>query len=91
MANPTGSVSYDKSSYHPGETMTATVSYADADSKTGVAAFDLTDAAGHVTPAQATFTVSDPVDVTPKPSNDRTWVEVAGSDTGASVKFTATA
>jgi hypothetical protein len=91
MANPTGSVAFDKASYAPGETMTATVSYADADNRTGSGAFDLTDGQGNVTHLVGTFTIADPVGVTPAAGNDRTWAKVASSDTGASVKFTATA
>lgn len=91
MASPTGSVAYDKASYAPGEKMTATVSYSDADSKTGSATFDLTDSQGNLTPVSATFTIADPVGSKANAANDRTWTKVAGSDTGASVKFTATA
>lgn len=91
MTAPTGSVTFDKSSYKPGETMTATVSYVDADTKSGTATFNLTDSQGNTTPATATFNVADPVSVAAASGNDRTWTKVAGSDTGASVKFTATA
>ena len=91
MASPTGSVSYDKSSYKPGDVMTATISYSDPDSKTGSGGFDLTDSQGNTTPIFGTFTISDPVTVKAQAANDRVWVKVAGSDTGASVKFTATA
>ena len=90
MAAPTGSVSYDKASYKPGEIITATVSYVDPDSKSWSETFNLTDSQGNLTPASATFVVSDPVSAAPA-NLARTWTKVAGSDTGASVKFTATA
>lgn len=91
MTAPTGSVTFDKTSYAPGETITATVSYQDADTKTGTAKFDLTDSQGNKTPATATFSVADPVSVASDPTNDRAWTKLANSDNGSSVKFTATA
>ncbi len=91
MASPTGSVTFDKSSYRPGEVMTATVAYADSDSSTGTAAFNLTDSGGNITPVNAVFTISDPVTIAPSGSNDRTWTAVSGSDNGATKKYTAIA
>lgn len=90
MAAPTGSVAYDKASYAPGEKITATVSYSDPDTKVWAEAFDLTDTQGNVTRASASFSVADPVNSAPA-NLARTWAKVAGSDTGASVKFTTTA
>lgn len=90
MASPTGSIAYDKASYKPGDTMTATVSYSDPDSKIATESFDLADTQGNKTTLTGTFTIADPVTVTPG-NVARTWTKVAGSDTGASVKFTATA
>lgn len=91
MTSPTGTVSFNKTSYAPGEIMTATVNFTDADSKSGTATFNLTDTQGNVTPASATFVVSDPVTVAPASGNDRTWILVAGSLTASQAKFTATA
>ncbi len=91
MATPTGSISFNKSSYRPGETVIATVSYSDSDSSTGSARFTFTDSGGNNSSVVATFTISDPVTVTSGPGNDRTWTKVNGSDTGSSVQFTATA
>lgn len=91
MASPTGSITFNKTAYKPGEVMTATVAYADADTSSGTGRFTLTDSGGNVTLLTAAFVVSDPVTVTVTAGNDRTWTKVVNSDTGSTVQFTATA
>jgi hypothetical protein len=46
MANPTLSVTYNKAVYAPGETITATVAYADPDTKTVSDVWQATNANG---------------------------------------------
>lgn len=91
MATPTGTVTFDKTVYAPGDTITATVSYSDADSMTGTGEFILRDAAGNSKVLTGTFSIKDTVTVTPALANSRAWTPVAGSDTGSLIKFTALA
>jgi hypothetical protein len=85
MANPTLTVTYNKAVYAPGETITATVAYADPDTKT---VSDVWQAVNPTTGELATFTITknvvDPVNIV-APAG---YTKVAGSDTGAQVKFT---
>jgi hypothetical protein len=87
MATPTLSVAYDKATYAPGAQITATVTYSDPDTKTTSEVWQATNANGE----QATITVDrhvvDAVTIVPPAG----FTQVPGSDTGASVKFTATA
>jgi hypothetical protein len=87
MANPTLTVTYNKAVYAPGETITATVAYADPDTKTVSDVWQATNANGD----QATITVArnvvDPVTIVPPAG----YTKVTGSDTGSQVVFTRTA
>jgi hypothetical protein len=90
MPAPTGSVTFDKASYRPGERITATVVRSDADSRTYTFDTTATDAAGNTGHITGTFVVSDPVTVgQPTDDGNRTWT--AGPDDGATATFTATA
>lgn len=94
------SLTFDQPAYSTGQTITLTVAYSpDAPSvvpTTFTATASITDSAGTVVATNsAPFVVNvgqaagDVVSVTD--TGDRTWDETAGSDTGSSVVFTATA
>ena len=93
MANPTLSASLDKSSYAPGETMTLTVTYTDADNWSRVDTITVTgtDQAGN--PATVTLntlvTSQDPVSVDVADSSGRSWTKQ--SDSNGVAVFTASA
>lgn len=89
MAAPTVTVSLDKPTYAPGEKMTLTVNYADADTKTITLTVVATDAAGNTSAPTTVNAVIDPVGLTVTSSPARTWTKV--SDTGSVAVFTATA
>jgi len=89
MAAPTATASLDKTAYVTGETMTLTISYADADQRTATQTITVEDSAGNdvvitttavINPQGLTVTVQDV---------ERTFTKV--SDTGAVAVYTATA
>lgn len=88
MANPTVSASLNKATYAPGEQMTLTVNYSDADTKPVSVLVQVTDAAGN---KSAPVTVSAMIDPLTLAVNDtaHTWTKV--SDSGAVAVYTATA
>lgn len=80
MSVPTGTASLNKSVYAPGEQMTLTVTYADADSRPVNVVVDITDAGGNITHITATGAIVDPSAILVSDA-ERTWTKV--SDTGA--------
>jgi hypothetical protein len=90
MATPTASGSLDKASFPLGSTMTATVTYGDADAKTGSVTFVVTDAEGHPsTPVTMPYAITDGLVLSCTDTLGKTWTKV--SDNGAVAVFTATA
>lgn len=89
MAAPTVTVSLDKPTYAPGEKMTLTVNYADADTKAITLTVVATDSAGNTSAPTTVTAVIDPVGLTVTSSPVRAWTKV--SDTGSVAVFTATA
>lgn len=87
MAAPTINVTYDKATYAPGATITATVNYADPDTKDTSEVWQATNANGEKAEITVARHVVDPVTIVPPAG----YTQVPGSDTGAQVKFTATA
>jgi hypothetical protein len=88
MATPTVSASLNKATYVPGEVMTLTVTYGDADTKSVSVTITVKDSAGN-TSAPATVTaVIDPLTITVTDAA-RTWTKT--SDNGSVATFTATA
>lgn len=94
MAAPSiTSITFDKASYNPGDTITATVDYVAGTSAatqtfTGTATDSTTGESGTL---QVSFTVNenDSTTVTVTDGGGRTWTKI--SDTGSIAKFTATA
>jgi hypothetical protein len=88
MATPTVTAVLDKSSYAVGETMTLTVTAADADQKTGSISVVVTDAEGNSSaPASAPYLI-DPLTVTVTDPN-KTWTKTG--QVGNVSTYTATA
>lgn len=88
MAVPTVSASLNKTSFAPGDTMTLTVTYADADRKLGSVSIVVTDSSGNTSsPATVAYSIDQgTVAVT---DSGRTWAKQ--SDTGTVAVFTSTA
>lgn len=87
------SITFDQSSYNPGQTMTATVTYTagisdNVQSFTGTATDSVTGLAGSLV-VNFTTEVTDVTAVTVSDTGNRTWTKI--SDTGSVAKFTATA
>lgn len=87
------SITFDKATYNPGDTITATVNYAPGTSDvtqsfTGTATDSTTGQTGKLSVNFVT-TKSDTTSVTVSDSGSRTWTKI--SDTGSIAKFTATA
>lgn len=87
------SITFDKASYAPGDTITATVDYTGGTSDvtqtfTGTATDSTTKETGTL---QVTFTVTEPdqTTISVADSGGRVWTKI--SDTGSIAKFTATA
>lgn len=91
MANtaPTCTISLDKASYAPGATITATVSYADADTRTTPLTVTVTDAAGATGTATVSLIIKDTDVPTVSDGTSRVYTKV--SDNGSIAVFTATA
>ena len=88
-----GSITFDKSSYNPGDTITATIDYtpgttAKTQTLTGTAIDSVSGLTGTLT---QTFTINQPdaTSLTVTDSGARTWTKQ--SDTGTVAKFTAAA
>jgi len=89
MATPTVSASLNKSAYQPGEPMTLTVTYSDADTKAVRVTVTVADSSGNTSaPAEVTALI-DPSTVTVADSSGRVWVKQ--SDTGSVAVYTAVA
>lgn len=86
---PTVTLTLDKPAYVKGETMTATVRYADPDSKTSTVTVTVTDASGGTGTANIILVVADPVSVRMVDTDGRAWTKTA--DDGKAALFTATA
>lgn len=87
------SITFDKATYNPGDTITATVDYSAGKSDvtqtfTGTATDNTTKETGSL---QVTFTVTenDTTVISVSDSGNRVWTQI--SDTGSIAKFTATA
>lgn len=90
MANPTVSAALNKSSFAPGETMTLTVSYGDADNDTLQVTVVVTDSQGHTSsPVVVNANINDPVTVSVTDDGGRTWTKQ--SDNGAVAVYQAVA
>lgn len=91
MATPTISGSVDKPAGYPvGSLMTATVTYGDADAKSGTVTFVVTDDEGHAsTPAVIPYVITDGLTLTYTDSLGKTWTKV--SDNGSVAVFTSPA
>lgn len=89
MASPTVNATLDKQSYAPGDTVTLTVTYADADNKTSQVTITGHDAAGNPATISLSLVVADAVTLSVTDDGARTWAKV--SDTGAVAVFTTTA
>ena len=88
MANPTVTASLNKSAYAIGEQMSLTVTYGDADQKTGTITVKVTDAEGNVSSPVTVSYLVDPLTIAVTDAG-KTWTKV--SDTGSVAVFTATA
>jgi hypothetical protein len=88
MAAPTVTASLNKTAYAIGETMTLTVTYSDADRKTGTVSVVVTDAEGNQSAPVVSTYVIDPLTIAVTDAG-RTWTKA--SDSGAVAVFTATA
>lgn len=90
MATPTVSASLDKPSYAPGDKMTLTVSYADADNDAGTVTVIVTDAEGNKSdPVTAAYNIADTETLAVTDDGGRTFKKV--SDNGSVAVYTATA
>lgn len=88
MATPTLTASLDKLSYAPGEKMTLTVTYADADNATVSFTVTGVDSDGNDAVVTVQRRTLDPVTLTVSDPG-KTWTKV--SDNGSVAVFTATA
>lgn len=90
MATPTVSASLNAASYTPGQLMTLTVIYSDADSQPLTVTVTVRDAAGNVSvPASVTVNITDTLTITVSDSGGRVWTQV--SDNGSVAVYTAIA
>lgn len=88
MANPTVTASLNKATYAPGEKLTLTVNYGDADNKSETVTVTGTDQAGNRAEATVTWVTSDTVTLEAADGTSRVWTKV--SDNGSVAVFTAT-
>lgn len=87
MASPVLSVVYDKATYAPGAPINVTVTYSDPDTKDTSDVWQAVNDNGEKATITVVKHVNDPVTIVPPAG----YTLVAGSDTGAVVKFTGTA
>jgi hypothetical protein len=88
MANPTVAVSTNKPKYAPGETITLTITYGDADRVSMEISVTVTDSQGN-TGTATTSIVIDQGSVSVQSVPSRNWAKV--SDSGTVAVFTAVA
>ncbi|WP_433386875.1 hypothetical protein [Micromonospora sp. KLBMP9576] len=81
MAAPTVTASLNASTYSPGDQMTMTITYGDADTKPVTVTIVVTDAQGNSSAPVKVTAVIDPLTVTVADDSGRTWNRV--SDNGS--------
>lgn len=86
---PTVTASLNKATYIKGETITLTVNYRDADTKTVTVTITVKDAAGNLGTATVPLTVADPLTLTVTDTDGRVWAKV--SDSGSVAVYSAVA
>lgn len=89
MAIPTLSASLDKQTYAPGEPMTLTVTYGDADNRTFEVTVSVSDGENSSAPVVIPVTISDVVTVSVADSEGRVWTKVSDTGTVAVLKAVA--
>jgi hypothetical protein len=89
MAAPTATASLNASTYSPGDQMTLTVTYGDADTKPVTVTIVVTDAQGNSSAPVKVTAVIDPLTVTVADDSGRTWTRV--SDNGSVAVYRAVA
>ena len=89
MASPTVAASLSKATYQPGEVMTLTVTYGDADTKAMTVSVVVTDSQGNASAPTTVTAVIDPLVTTVTDSANRTWTRV--SDSGSVAVYQAAA
>ena len=89
MASPTVAASLSKATYQPGEVMTLTVTYGDADTKAMTVSVVVTDSQGNASAPVNVSAVIDPLAIAVTDSSGRTWSRV--SDSGSVAVYQATA
>ncbi|MGK5674391.1 hypothetical protein ACSNOB_16290 [Micromonospora sp. URMC 106] len=89
MAAPTATASLNASTYSPGDQMTLTVTYGDADTKPVTVTIVVTDAQGNSSAPVKVTAVIDPLTVTVTDSSGRTWTRL--SDNGSVAVYRAVA
>ncbi|MCM0677645.1 hypothetical protein NCC78_23580 [Micromonospora phytophila] len=81
MAAPTATASLNASTYSPGDQMTLTVSYGDADTRPVTVTIVVTDAQGNSSAPVKVTAVIDPLTLSVADDSGRTWAKV--SDNGS--------
>ncbi|MER7332200.1 hypothetical protein ACIBTZ_16530 [Micromonospora sp. NPDC049460] len=89
MAAPTATASLNASTYSPGDQMTLTVTYGDADTKPVTVTIVVTDAQGNSSAPVKVTAVIDPLTVTVTDDSGRTWTRL--SDNGSVAVYRAVA
>lgn len=89
MAAPTVTVALDAAVYAPGDDMTLTVTYDDADSRPVTVTVVVTDAQGNSSAPARVTAVIHPLTLTVTDDSDRTWTKL--SDNGAVADYRAVA
>ncbi len=86
---PTVTALLDKATYAPGDPVTLTVTYGDADNTSSSVTVTVTDAEGNTGTAQVVLSVVDAVSLAVSDDGGRAWVKIA--DNGSVASFTTTA
>ncbi|MER7892422.1 hypothetical protein AB0C04_06930 [Micromonospora sp. NPDC048909] len=89
MAAPSATASLNASTYSPGDQMTLTVTYSDADTKPLTVTIVVTDAQGNSSAPVRVAAVIDPLTVTVTDDSGRTWTRL--SDSGSVAVYRAVA